>query len=212
MGALIQDSLTNTAETLKLAKERFPDLPKDVLKRASIAAAEAANTAFKRTVFSEHLTLQVNVDGRLEIDISDKPVEESIGEGIGQQIDHEEGLRRIHAYATEDRIEDWAGDFAGPGEIERLFGTSRSTLHHWQKLGRVVGLLKGTRKHVFPLAQFVDGRPVEGLDDVLRIIRFPRTAWRWLTMDKPSIGGSPLELLKQGNRDKVIAAAERDFG
>lgn len=142
----------------------------------------------------------------------DRPVEVSQGAGTGDLLDIDEGRRRLMAHAVPVRIEDWAGPVAGPAEIEKTFGTKRSTLHDWQKRGAVIGLLKGERKHVFPLAQFVDGRPVKGMSDVTRIIGNPRTAWQWLIQQKPSLGGTPLDQLKAGKTDQVVAAAERDFG
>lgn len=143
---------------------------------------------------------------------TNKPVEVSKGEGLGDLLDEAEGRRRIDAIAQPVRLEDWAGPVAGPGEIERKFGTRRSTLHEWQKRGAVIGLLKGERKHVFPLAQFVDGRPMEGMSEVMRVIGNPRAAWQWLVQSKPSIGGAPLERLRKGHISQVVEAAERDFG
>lgn len=139
-------------------------------------------------------------------------VEESQGAGMGALLDIEEGRRRLSTLAVPTSIEDWAGPVAGPGEIERIYRTKRSTLHDWQKRGAVIGLLKGERKHVFPLAQFVDGRPIRGMTEVTKIIRNPRAAWQWLIQRKPSIGGTPLEELKKGHLEKVLDAAERDFG
>jgi hypothetical protein len=101
---------------------------------------------------------------------------------------------------------------AGPAAIEAKFGTKRSTLHDWQKRGAIIGLLKGSRKHVFPLAQFIDGRPIEGMAELTKIIRNPRAAWRWLIQPKQSIGGTPLDGLKRGHVDQVLTAAARDFG
>ena len=143
---------------------------------------------------------------------TDKPVEVSNGEGLGDLLDDAEGRRRLAAIAVPVRLEDWAGPVAGPSEIERQFGTKRSTLHEWQKRGAVVGLLKGERKHVFPLAQFVDGRPVQGMSEVVRRIGNPRVAWQWLIQPKTSIGGTPLDRLKKGHTSQVVEAAEHDFG
>lgn len=140
-----------------------------------------------------------------------KPVEVSQGAGLGQMVDLEEGRRRLAAFAAPTRLEDWAGPVAGPGEIEKAFGTKRSTLHDWQRRGAVIGLLRGERKHVFPLAQFVDGRPVEGMTRITQIIHNPRVAWQWLLQPKPSLGGSPLDRLKSGALGDVVEAAERDF-
>lgn len=147
---------------------------------------------------------------------TDKPLEVSEGEGLGDLLDdlldEAEGRRRIDAIAQPVRLEDWAGPVAGPGEIERKFGTRRSTLHEWRKRGAIIGLLKGERKHVFPLAQFVDGRLMEGMSEVVRVIGNPRAAWQWLVQSKPSIGGVPLERLRKGHISQVVEAAERDFG
>ena len=128
---------------------------------------------------------------------TDKPVEMSNGEGLGDLLDEAEGRRGLAAIAVPVRLEDWAGPVAGPSEIERQFGTKRSTLDAWQKRGVVVGLLKGAA-HVFPLAQFVDGRPIEGMSEVVRRIGNQRVAWQWLIQPKPSIGGTPLDRLKKG--------------
>lgn len=143
---------------------------------------------------------------------ADKAVEVSEGEGMGHLLDEAEGRRRLAMIVEPVRLEDWAGPVAGPSEIERKFGTRRSTLHEWQKRGAVIGLLRGERKHVFPLAQFVDGRPIEGMSEVVRVIGNPRAAWQWLIQSKPSIGGAPLERLKKGHVSQVVDAAERDFG
>jgi hypothetical protein len=142
----------------------------------------------------------------------ERPVEVSKGAGLGKLLELDDGRQRLSTYSTPARIEDWAGAVAGPAEIEKAFGTKRSTLHDWQKRGAVIGLLKGERKHVFPLAQFMDGRPVKGMSDVTRIIGNPRTAWQWLTQPKPSIGGAPIDRLKAGKIGEVIAAAQQDFG
>jgi hypothetical protein len=140
------------------------------------------------------------------------PVEESMGEGFGELLSEKEGRRRLEDYAVPMKIEDWAGPVAGPGEIERDHGIRRSTLHDWQKRGAVIGLLKGERKHVFPLAQFIDSRPIEGMSQVTRIIEDPRVAWLWLIKPHPGTGRrSPLDRLKEGRIDEVVAAAQNDF-
>ncbi|WP_192385227.1 antitoxin Xre/MbcA/ParS toxin-binding domain-containing protein [Mesorhizobium silamurunense] len=105
-------------------------------------------------------------------------------------------------------IEDWAGEVAGSTYLEEKFRIPRSTLHRWQRRGEVVALRKGGRKHVFPLAQFVDGRPAPGISDVLAAITNPRLAWFWLT--RPSIeldGRIPIEMLREDMIEDVVRAA-----
>jgi hypothetical protein len=105
-------------------------------------------------------------------------------------------------------IEDWAGRVAGSTYLEENLRIARSTLHRWQRRGEVIALRKGGRKHVFPLAQFVDGRPVAGIRDVLSLIRNPRLAWLWLTRSSGQLDGRiPIDLLRQDQVDEVIEAA-----
>ncbi|MGX5848582.1 antitoxin Xre/MbcA/ParS-like domain-containing protein [Mesorhizobium sp. PL10] len=108
-------------------------------------------------------------------------------------------------------IEDWAGEVAGSTYLEENFRIPRSTLHRWQRRGEVIALRKGGRKHVFPLAQFVDGRPAAGISEVLSAIANPRLAWFWLNHAAPELGGRiPIEMLKQDMVQEVVSAA-RDF-
>ncbi|MBZ9739561.1 MULTISPECIES: antitoxin Xre/MbcA/ParS toxin-binding domain-containing protein [unclassified Mesorhizobium] len=105
-------------------------------------------------------------------------------------------------------IEDWAGRVAGSTYLEENLRIARSTLHRWQRRGDVIALRKGGRKHVFPLAQFVDGRPVAGISDVLELIGNPRLAWLWLTRPAAQLDGrTPIDLLRQDRAEEVVEAA-----
>ncbi|WP_214473121.1 antitoxin Xre/MbcA/ParS toxin-binding domain-containing protein [Mesorhizobium sp. dw_380] len=105
-------------------------------------------------------------------------------------------------------IEDWAGRVAGSTYLEENLRIARSTLHRWQRRGDVIALRKGGRKHVFPLAQFVDGRPVAGISDVLKLIGNPRLAWLWLTRPAAQLDGRiPIDLLRQDQVEDVVEAA-----
>lgn len=87
------------------------------------------------------------------------------------------------------RLEDWAGRVAGSTFLQQNLGISRSTLHRWQRSGTVVALRTGGRKHVFPLAQFIDGRPAPGIKEVLSAMPDPRHAWSWLIGPAPGLAG-----------------------
>lgn len=139
-------------------------------------------------------------------------VEPSRGEGVGRLVTAEDGEEALDALAEPRRLEDWAGPVAGANELSRDFGIARSTLHRWQQAGDVVGLLKGTRKHVFPIAQFVDGRPARGLGDVIRCAANERIAWLWLSQPNPVLGSKPIDLLRRDRSAEVIAAAKSYFG
>ena len=139
---------------------------------------------------------------------ADLTVEVSKGAGFGELISADEGQRRLDEFARPKQIEQWAGPIAGPVELERGYGISRSTLHSWQRRGAVIGLLKGERKHVFPLEQFVDARPVEGISRIVAVAPSPRSAWLWMVQRSPLLGNArPIDLLKQDRIDDVVDAA-----
>jgi hypothetical protein len=125
----------------------------------------------------------------------------------GKVASHPPGERMLQSML----IEDWAGEVAGSTYLEEKFRIPRSTLHRWQRRGEVIALRKGGRKHVFPLAQFVDGRPATGISEVLSAIANPRLAWFWLNRAAPELGGRiPIDMLKQDMVQDVVLAA-RDF-
>ncbi len=126
------------------------------------------------------------------------------------------GIKRFHAAAPtkSDGVplpDDWAGPVAGSTLIERHFGISRSTLHRWHKRGECVALnAKTSKKAVFPLKQFLDGRPVDGLAEVIIAFGNQRNAWQWLVTPHEDLDGRlPIDLLIEGERDLVTNLALR---
>lgn len=104
-------------------------------------------------------------------------------------------------------VSEWAGPVGGPTFLETNYGIARSTLHRWQKLGEVIALRVGGKRHVFPLEQFVDGRPVAGLDRVIKWFPTHRAAWLWLMEPNNTLRGRrPIEDLRNDNLDGVIRA------
>jgi uncharacterized protein (DUF2384 family) len=139
-------------------------------------------------------------------------VEPSRGEGLGQIVSAEEGKRLLRKFAVARKIEDWAGPVAGASEISRDYGIPRSTLHRWQHSDEVIGLLKGTKKHVFPVEQFIDGRPARGISAVVGLAGGHRVAWLWLRQANPVLSGrKPIDLLKQDRIDEVVDTARSYF-
>jgi hypothetical protein len=107
-------------------------------------------------------------------------------------------------------LQQWAGDVAGPTELERRLGIARSTLHRWQKLNEVIAFRTGGRKFVFPIAQFVDGRPVGGIKEVVSLFDDARLAWRWLVRPNTELSGQvPVHLLKVDQLEDVLSAAKK---
>jgi hypothetical protein len=111
--------------------------------------------------------------------------------------------------------DDWAGPVASPTVLERHFGIPRSTLYRWQKANEAVAInTRTSKKPVFPLRQFVDGRPAPGLAQVIEAFGDQREAWKWLVAPNPAFDKAPpLDALLSGQiEDVLIHANGRGIG
>lgn len=150
-------------------------------------------------------------NARIALNVPDA-VEASIGEGIGPVVSAQDGEKALAELAVALKIEDWAGPVAGPTQLDHDLGIPRSSLNRWQHAGDVIALLKGTKKHVYPVEQFVDGRPAKGLGDIGRLASNQRVAWLWLSRPNPVLGGrKPVDLLKDDRVSEVLDAAKAYF-
>lgn len=200
-------SLALSAHIAGAAAAAVLDLPVEARKELTRRQAELMR-GVRRLVetFSEDAR-----HGKIKITVP-KTVEPSKGEGLGRLLSAEEGSRRLEDLSVARRIEDWAGSTAGASELSRDYGIARSTLHRWQQSDEVIGLLKGTKKHVFPVEQFIDGRPVRGIAAVIELAGSHRAAWLWLRQENPVLSGRrPIDLLKQDRGDDVVDVAQSYF-
>ena len=200
---LAKSAAANTAQIVAAVAAVVVTLPPAQQKRLKSKSADVADliAAFAR---EDTPAERIEIPDPAEIEVGK-------GSGFGELIDIEEGRRRLSAYATKIPLEEWAGPVAGSSMLSDQ-GVARSTLHDWQKRGQVIALLAGARKHAFPLEQFVDGRPVEGIADVLKVAGNPRRAWLWLVQQSPLLGSKrPIDLLKQDRKDAVVEAARTVF-
>ena len=89
---------------------------------------------------------------------------------------------------------------------------SSSTLNSWQQRDAVVGLLRGERKLAYPLEQFVDTRPLEGIAEILPLAPDARNGWLWLRQPNAALGHkTPLSCLREGSKAIVLEAAQADL-
>jgi len=200
-------SATASANVAGFAAAAFVKLPEVVQLKLSANESELVDFIFK--AFANLAT--ATKSDKIELDTSGE-VEPRKGKGLGKILSAEEGRNALRQYATDIPLEEWAGPVAGSTELERDLHIGRTTLHTWQKNGSVIGLLKGMKKHVFPREQFLDGRPLEGIAQVNRIVGNPRTAWLWLRTPNPVLSGKkPVELLKANKLNDVVSAAQGYF-
>lgn len=159
---------------------------------------------------SDSIAVAVEFIGRLEAEGARRLNAQACEIGSRPRpADHPLGHPVLHDCPGEGaRIAEWPGPVAGSTHLERRFGIPRSTLHWWQRHNDVVAFRRGTRKHVFPLAQFIDGRPLPGIRQVLCSISDPRLAWLWLISPSPLLKDRvPIELLREGMNVDVGSAA-----
>ena len=199
-------NVTASANAAGFAAAAFARLPKAVQEHLGANEGMLADIIFK--AFDSLTTLKPE---KIELDVAVN-VEPRKGRGLGELLFIEAGREALDVYAMDIPLEDWAGPVAGSTELERELHIGRTTLHNWQKSGSVIGLLKGTKRHVFPREQFLDGRPLEGIAQINRIVGDPRTAWLWLKTPNPTLGGRvPVALLKANKSKDVLSAAQGYF-
>lgn len=134
------------------------------------------------------------------------------GEGLRHFVSPEAGARALDALATPVPVEHWAGPVADAATLARDHDIARRDLEEWNACQLVIRLADKERGHVYPLAQFVEGQPVRGLDEILRMVRKPRLAWDWLVRRNGSLAGArPIDLLHAGEVERVLVAAHYEW-
>jgi len=140
-------------------------------------------------------------------------VELDIGEDVGETVSRRTGERLLLNHAKTLPVADWAGEVLNSSALRDRLHISHDDFDHWQSSGSLIALPNGDAGVVYPVDQFVDGRPIEGLREVLEVVGRPRVAWLWLRTARPgSESQSPIELLKGGHIKRALLIAKRDFG
>lgn len=119
----------------------------------------------------------------------------------------------LKKFVIDRPIESWAGHVLKAGEIKEKFGIPTSTLHSWRETNRIVAIKRNHRNFCYPLEQFVDGKPVAGIEDILKLSPSSRSAWLWLCQRHPTTKDMrPIDLLRKGDAQIVVDAAQGEFG
>ena len=106
------------------------------------------------------------------------------------------------------------GGFYDTPTVRRILGSVEQPVSK-QAVSKRRGLLAlrtGSHRVVYPSFQFVDGRLVEGLDEVLEVLPEPLvspwTVASWLVSENPELDGErPIAVLAEGQKAPVVAAA-----
>jgi hypothetical protein len=128
-----------------------------------------------------------------------------------------DGTAAVAARLVVDTGEQWRkhlGGFYDTETVRRLLGSIDKPVSK-QAVSKRRGLLAlrtGSHRVVYPSFQFVDGRLVEGLDEVLdaldeRLVS-RWTVASWLVSENPELGGGrPIAVLAEGHTAPVVVAA-----
>jgi hypothetical protein len=140
-------------------------------------------------------------------------VELEIGDDVGETVSQTTGERLLLNHAKTLPVADWAGEVLNSAALQDRLHISHNDFDHWASMGSLVALQNGDAGVVYPVDQFVDGRPIEGLREVLELIGRPRVAWLWLRTARAGPESQPpIELLKEGQIKQALLIAKRDFG
>lgn len=193
----------------------------DTLMRVADVMAEAAKTVLAAQGVSVRIKRSRGASGPLKAKGLQKQVAKPLekptalrGQGLPAPLSSEDGIAELRRRAVQVPIEQWAGEVLGPTKAAEALGIRRSTLDNWRTKGVIIALPKGKAAHVIPMAQFVEGRPVPGIDRVLQIAHGAASvAWSWLVTPHVDFDEKPpLDALSEGRKKEVSAAAERSIG
>lgn len=188
-----------------------PTLPIYGVRIAAMAAAMVASQLAVQTQTTQRALLSVEDDiAEYAADFVDGMVRAAT-KSVVKKL---KGFRASAPEKTEGMQlpDDWAGPVAGPTVIEKHYGIPRSTLYRWQKRNEVIAINSRTSsKPVFPLRQFVDGRPMDGIAEAISILGEQRRAWKWLISPNERLDGRvPLDLLSEDRISAVLNAARSE--
>jgi hypothetical protein len=120
-------------------------------------------------------------------------------------------LRGIEAKRRMLRVD---GGMLSAGKVGEVLAISRQAVEKRRKAGRLIGVSLGRRGFGYPMWQFSEQGTLHGLEAILDALK-PHDAWTKLvffTTENAATGGKkPLDVLRSGNVERVLAAA-RTYG
>jgi hypothetical protein len=105
------------------------------------------------------------------------------------------------------------GELLYTEDLIARFGMSAQQLNSWRRNGQIICFGLSRRKRRYPVEQFTpDGCVLPGIRRLRDIISSQGETMLFLRSEYSSLNGKrPLDLLKQGLTDEVVAAAIRQY-
>lgn len=199
-------------DELKLFKSLFDDIQKlTIEERELIKSVRPLLEALRTETDADHT--KEHLHGTVLFRESLRPAAKT---PALEEVDEAENARRLKNLAVEAQD---AGDLLTTSEMAKRLSVSVPTVHKRIKEGRLIAWPRaGKRGYVLPAEQLdTQGRPPEGLDQVLALFPNHRVAWEWLSDRVAAVGERrPIVLLQKGELEIVLNAARGqrwgDFG
>jgi hypothetical protein len=121
---------------------------------------------------------------------------------------------KLLAYALEtaDKYQGWEGELITAAEVVHRFGIPADKLEEIRQTRQVIAFPFGSDEVRFPALQFEKGGVVPALNELIPIIGSQGECWRWLLECCTTFGEiTPLDFLKQGRVDEVLAEAHMQY-
>lgn len=121
----------------------------------------------------------------------------------------------LMAYADETSAANagWEGELIDAHLVTQRYGIPTATLSTMQVERRVIFFPDSDGFARFPSEQFVHGGAVPALAALQGMIGDASETWLFLMTPRASTKGCrPIDLLKEGLKDDILAAAERQYG
>lgn len=133
-----------------------------------------------------------------------------VGSGLGEVLAEAAAAARLDELTILDGADEWAAsELFGAIEMAERLGVAQTTLDNWRHAGKILAFRNGSDNCIYPLRQFAQNLPIQGLKRVREQFDADDTAWAWLVEPNRLTGGvEPIEWLREGGIKDVTRAAE----
>ena len=117
---------------------------------------------------------------------------------------------RLRGVPARKQLVELAGGVLSSDEVAELLGLTRQAVDKRRRAGRLLALAFGKRGHRYPAFQFVEGRLLPGLEQVLAALKAhdPWTQLSFFVNRSSDLNDeSPVTVLRKGNLEAVLRAA-----